>query len=144
MLTPFFTNARLEYVKRPKVYFQDSGLRNTIINNFNNLTSRPDTGHLIENIVFSEIVKKKTELFEVHFWKSESGTEVDFIMKAEEEKLIPIEVKYQTFRKPGISRGMKSFINRYSPEVAFIITRDFWEQSKLNSTKIFWIPVWAI
>ena len=144
MLTPFFTNARLEYIKRPKVYFQDSGLRNTIINNFNNLTSRPDTGHLIENVVFSEIIKKKPELFEVHFWKSESGTEVDFIMKAEEDKLIPIEVKYQTFQKPGISRGMRSFINRYRPEVAFIITRDFWEQSKLNSTKIFWIPAWAI
>jgi len=94
--------------------------------------------------VFSEIVKRKPELFEVHFWKSEGGTEVDFIIKAEEEKLIPIEVKYQTFQTPRISRGMRSFINRYSPEVSFIVTRDFWGQSQLNSTKLFWIPVWSI
>jgi len=144
MLTPFFTNARLEYIKRPKVYFQDHGLRNTIINNFNNLTDRADRGHLMENVVFSEIVKKKPKLFEVHFWKSEGGTEVDFIIKAGEEKLIPFEVKYQPFTKPGIPRGMRSFIKRYRPEVAFIVTRDFWGKTELNSTKLFWLPAWVI
>jgi hypothetical protein len=144
LLSPFFTNARLEYTKMPKAYFIDSGLRNTAINMFQALEARPDLGHLIENSVLSEILKNLPFLHEVHFWKSERGTEVDFVIKGKDASLFPIEIKYQPFKKPKLPSGLRSFIKRYKPKLAFVLTKDFYFQESLNSTKIFWLPCWLI
>lgn len=43
-LPPLFTNKRKEISKSKKIYFYDVGIRNTIINNFNTLDLRMDTG----------------------------------------------------------------------------------------------------
>jgi len=143
-LLPFFTNARLEYTKMAKAYFIDSGLRNAVINMFQPLTQRPDLGHLVENTILSEIIKNLPFLSEVHFWKSERGSEVDFVIKGENANLFPIEIKYQPFKRAKLPSGIRSFIKRYSPKIAFVVTKDFYFQEKLNSTEIFWVPCWLI
>ena len=144
LLRPFFTNTRLEYRKMPKIYFIDIGLRNAAINNFNQLDKRSDTGHLIENIVFEQLLKQLPKLWEIHFWRSERGAEVDFVLKADKQKLVPIEVKYQSFKKAKIPSGLRSFIKRYNPEKAFVITRDFYDEQIINKTKIIWLPAWVV
>lgn len=143
IIRPYFTNKQKEIVKMPKIYFSDLGIRNMIVENFTNLEKRPDKGAVIENAVLTEIFKQKSNLDQIYFWRTKSKIEVDFIWKRK-LNLIPIEVKYQPFTKPKIPSGLRSFIKKYKPEKAVVITKNFFSQETLNKTKIFWIPAWAV
>lgn len=141
---PYFTNPRTEHIKLPKVYFEDAGLRNFIAGNLRNMENRPDSGSLVENQIFMELKKQERISGEVKFWRSESGTEVDFVISSNSGKIYPLEIKYQPFKKSKIPSGLRAFIERYKPEMAFVATKNFWGKEKLNSTKIIFLPAWAV
>jgi len=123
---PYSKNSKTELVKNPKIYFVDYGLRNIIINNFN--TERPDKGALYENLIYAENIKKGNVL---KFWRTKAGAEVDFIYNGE-----PIEIK----TKPKIGKSLHSFIAKYSPGKAFVISEIEKEAVMVNGTEIFFVP----
>ncbi|MBU4332054.1 ATP-binding protein, partial [Patescibacteria group bacterium] len=94
-LKPFSSNLRKELTKMPKVFFEDTGLRNRIVNNFSQDELRPDIGVLAENFIYSEL--KKSYNLPLYFWRTKSKSEIDFVLKLPEE-LLPIEVKYQDLK----------------------------------------------
>lgn len=51
-LKPYFKNKQKELSKNPKIYFVDNGFRNYLIENYNSLKIRNDSGPLVENMVF--------------------------------------------------------------------------------------------
>ncbi len=110
---PYFTNKLKEIVKQPKLYFVDTGLRNTIIKDFN----VESNGKIFENYVFSELLKLGII---PKYWRTKSKAEVDFIIEKEKE-VIPIEVKLR-LDSDKIKRSMRSFINQYHPKTGFVIT----------------------
>ena len=55
----------------------------------------------------------------------------------------PLEVKYQSYKKPKIPSGVKSFIHEYKPDKAIIITRDYFDKFTLEKTTIVFLPAWA-
>jgi len=57
-LGSFSRNLRNEIKTNQKVYFYDNGLRNAIIGNFNPPEQRTDTGHLWENFLITERLKR--------------------------------------------------------------------------------------
>ena len=142
LLRPFFTNKTSEIRKNPKVYFIDSGLRNYILNNFNQLSLRTDAGQLVENAVFFQLKIAESRL-PIKYWRTLGGAEVDFIIE-NPKNLIPIELKYSPLKSPQISRGFRNFLSEYKPKKAVIFTRGFWGQTKINSTSIKFIPVWYL
>ncbi|MDP2631082.1 MAG: ATP-binding protein [Candidatus Uhrbacteria bacterium] len=89
LMRPYFTNKRKELVKNPKVYYFDTGLRNSVVNDFRALDARTDSGALLENALFQECVKHDIK---PQFWRTKTGSEVDFII-AHHGVLIAIEVK---------------------------------------------------
>jgi predicted AAA+ superfamily ATPase len=110
---PFFTNKLKEIVKAPKVFFIDTGIRNSLLSDFR--SERPDIGALFENYVFSELIKMG---FEPKYWQSKAGTEIDFII--ESDGLIGIEAKYG--RVERVSRGVRAFIDAYKPKKVIILS----------------------
>ncbi|MCL4376832.1 MAG: ATP-binding protein, partial [Actinobacteria bacterium] len=70
---PFFKNIRKEIVKSPKVYFNDIGIRNFAINNFNNLDIREDKGFVFENFVYLILKQKLTGSYKINFWRTKAG-----------------------------------------------------------------------
>jgi len=56
-----------------KIYCVDAALSNSISFKFSR-----DMGHIYENIVFLELLRRNKELY---YWKSKKGREVDFIIK---------------------------------------------------------------
>ena len=75
-------NLRKEISKSSKYYFWDNGIRNAIINNFNELSLRNDVGALWENYLITERLKKQryTKLFSNnYFWRTYDQKEVDFV-----------------------------------------------------------------
>lgn len=142
-LRPFFTNKTSELKKNPKIYFIDTGLRNYILDNFQDLSFRPDAGQIIENAVFSQLKIAQEDAYSIHYWRTLAKAEVDFIIK-KENQLIPIEVKYSSLKSPRISRGFRSFLSEYQPKRAVALTKNFWGDLKINSTLIKFIPVWYL
>jgi uncharacterized protein len=79
LIKPFSGNLRKELVKMPKVFLLDTGLRNCLLNNFQPLSVRNDKGELWENTVF-RILADKFGADTIHYWRTSSGNEVDFVL----------------------------------------------------------------
>lgn len=130
---PYFTNKRTEIVKSPKVYFIDLGFRNIIIDNFEK--ERTDLGSIYENFVFSEFSFKNIEL---KYWNTKSNAEVDFILE-KKNLIIPIEVKLN-LNETKITKSFNSFIDKYSPEKGYFISKSFFGNLKKNKIIINFLP----
>ena len=140
LLPPFFSNRRKEVTKMRKAFFLDTGMRNLLLKRFDFLEGRQDAGALIENAVFSNLYKNREILEELHFWRTQSQNEVDFVMWT--SKTIPVEVKFRAMDRPKLPPGIRSFLQRYPSEVAFVLTKDFWGRIQVGETPVFFIPVW--
>ncbi len=78
----FSRNLRKEITKSNRYYFWDNGLRNAIINNFNYLENRNDTGMLWENFALIERLKRNSyrkHFANYYFWRTYDRQEIDFI-----------------------------------------------------------------
>lgn len=141
LLPPFFTNRRKEVTKMRKVFFLDTGMRNLLLKSFEFLAGRQDVGALIENTVFSNLYKNREILEDVHFWRTQSQNEVDFVLRT--STIAPIEVKFRAMDRPKLPAGIRFFLLRYPSRVAFVLTRDFWDRTQLGETTIYFVPVWT-
>jgi len=137
-IQPFYKNPVTELKKIPKVYFLDLGLRNYIIDSFNPLEKRTDAGALIENFVFLGFRNNFKDIT-INFWRTIAKAEVDFVLRLKDE-IIPVEVKYQNFKEPKISKSLRSFIRSYKTKKAVVVTKDFWDQMKISGTTILFVP----
>lgn len=127
----------------PRIYFYDTGLRKLIIRNFEQLEMCIDSGYIIENYFFCEIISIFKDFEELKFWRTKSGSEVDFIIESE-SGIIPVEIKYQEIKKIIIPGGLASFISLYKPKKAFLVTKNIIGQMQKENTVIFCIPVWLL
>ncbi|MFA6527141.1 MAG: ATP-binding protein [Candidatus Babeliales bacterium] len=78
----FSKNLRSEVTKTSRYYFCDNGIRNALINNFNQLSLRNDVGALWENYLVVERIKKQHSLRLLsnnYFWRTYDQKEVDFV-----------------------------------------------------------------
>jgi uncharacterized protein len=136
LIKPFFTNKRTELVKNPKNYFIDLGLRNYVLDDFRALPARNDAGAVMENHALNSL--KKAYPSPVKYWRTKSKAEVDFVIEIG-KKLIPIEVKYSS--KRIIGKSLYSFIEKFEPEKAIILTKDLLAEEKIKNCQILFIPL---
>lgn len=137
-ISPFFTNKTKEITKSPKIYFWDLGLRNALINSFEPILLRRDTGFLLENFVAVRLIEQG---FEPHFWRTKAKAEVDFVIPKKEE-ITPIEVK-SALSQAKISRSLQSFIFHYKPKKGFVANLNVFGQKKFKTTKVHFVPVFG-
>lgn len=107
LLPPFFTNIRSKLTKTPKIYFYDLGIRNAILNNFNNIHFRLDSGALFENFILLELLAK-FNAENLYFYRNQQQTEIDFVVESEK---MTIEAKYKKYKNKKIFRVFDSFKN---------------------------------
>lgn len=143
-ITPFFRNIRKEITKMPVYYFYDLGLRNYAINAFGNAVNLSDTGFLFQNFVFNLIKSKNKFLnYEIHYWRTKDGGEVDFIVETGME-IIPYEVKFAKLRKPLITKSLMSFIKNYAPKKAYVVNLSLEKTEKINGTRVEFMPYYKL
>jgi uncharacterized protein len=114
-------NRRNEIKKGRKVYFWDMGIRNAILDDFRPVESRSDSGHLWENYLVSERLKRNEYLSappKPHFWRSKDQFEVDYIEEYA-DRLIAWEFKWRADNKATLTRA---FTNAYPEATTSIIT----------------------
>jgi uncharacterized protein len=110
---PLTTKKRREVSKLPKIYFYDLGIRNAVINNFNVLEDRNDTGQMWENMVIMERIKHLSytrQFTNNYFWRTYDGSEVDWV-EERDGKLLGYEIKWNTKKKAKIPGKWEKYPN---------------------------------
>jgi hypothetical protein len=78
LVKPFYRNLKKELIKMPKVYFNDIGLKNSLLNNFQTPLIRSDRGELWGEYIFSIFIGSSL-LDDIHYWRTADDNEVDFV-----------------------------------------------------------------
>jgi len=94
-------NLRNEIGKAVKIYFWDLGIRNSLIQNFNDIELRNDIGQLFENFCIAERLKyneNNRKFVNTYFWRTYEQKEIDLI-EEEAGVLKAFEFKYNEKRK---------------------------------------------
>ena len=97
ILSPFFENFSKRIVKRPKLYFIDTGLLCHLltIQTVDHLKTHPLIGWIFETFIISECYKRFCNLGKsppLYFWKDQSSNEIDLLIYNGRE-CFPVEIK---------------------------------------------------
>ena len=96
-LGSFSRNLRKEVTRKNKYYFLDNGIRNGVIDQFNDLDKRDDIGKLWENFIVMERIKMldyKKIYGHLYFWRTYEQKEID-IVEERDGKLAGYEIKWK-------------------------------------------------
>lgn len=136
---PYFTNKIKEIIKSPKIYLVDTGLRNSLLNNFSVISQTTGFGYNAENFAAMELAKHSDTFDEIHFWRTKTGQETDFVKK-HENTLIPVEAKGGN--EENIPEGLKSFIRQYHPENAYVLNWSTVKDVSYKNCLVRFRPLW--
>ncbi len=89
LVAPFSRTVSTELRKMKKAYFNDLGLRNYFVNNFNPIRRNDDRGELLENYVF-RLLNNTFDSEDVRYWRTQKKQEVDFVVQEKQA----LEVKF--------------------------------------------------
>lgn len=125
-LRSFSRNLRKEISKSVKIYFYDLGIRNSLIQNFNQLEIRNDRGALWENFCIIERIKRNSNnrvFANRYFWRTYTQKEIDYI-EERDGKLFAFEFKWSANKK----KIPKEFLDAYNNSKFEIINREnYWD-----------------
>lgn len=138
LVPPFVGGKRAELTSTPKVFFLDNGVRNQLANDFRPLADRADAGAVLENWVYSELAKALPDGATLHFWRSSSGAEVDFVV-ARGDRLVGVEVKASHLGRPQLSRSSRSFLEAYRPARFLIVNTGLSLKETIGEVEVRWI-----
>ncbi|HLA25532.1 MAG TPA: ATP-binding protein [Patescibacteria group bacterium] len=134
LVRPFFKNKRTEIVKNPKVYFIDTGIRNTVINDFRGLGDRIDKGSLLENGLVTQFIKQGIDF---NFWRDKKKHEVDFVLSLGNGKISAIESKTSL---RGVARKIPETFKKNYPEAKILFS--YWNASKTETATAGEYPIY--
>lgn len=120
-LTGYSRNLRKEVSKKDKYFFYDTGIRNMMINNFNEMAFRNDQGPLWENFVIAERMKYLDYLqkpVNPFFWRTYTGGEIDYL-EERNGKLNGYEIKYNKTR----AKAPKTWLDTYPGSGFAVVSR---------------------
>jgi len=125
-LSGFSRNLRKEISKMDKFYFYDNGIRNMLINNYNPISYRNDTGQLWENFVLAERQKYLSYIQKFvsnYFWRVYTGGEIDYI-EEHSGQLWAYEIKFNNKK----AKPPKSWTESYPGSSFEVINRENYQQ----------------
>lgn len=127
----FSRNLRNEIKKGRKIYFNDIGVRNALINQFAPLNGRNDIGQLWENYLISERQKYLSNNNihgSVYFWRTHSQQKIDYI-EERDGFLYKYEFKFSPTRKV---REKQLFKETYPNSSFAVVTKENYDQFLLG------------
>ncbi|MCK4578196.1 MAG: ATP-binding protein [Candidatus Marinimicrobia bacterium] len=113
-LQPWYYNTKKRLVKRPKIYFRDSGILHALLSldSYDNVVTHPKLGASWEGFALEQVINylnlREEECF---FWAVHTGAELDLVF-LKKGKLWGIEIKYD--EAPRLTKSMKTAISELS------------------------------
>lgn len=116
MLHPYFDNSRKRLTKTAKLYFYDTGLACYLlgIENETQLSSDRMRGHLFENMVIADIVKRRShegQSTEMMFYRDSNGNEIDLIVPSG-QSLEGYEIKSSSTYNSSFEKGFHNLTDQ--------------------------------
>jgi uncharacterized protein len=113
LLRPYHRNISKRVVKTPKIYFMDTGLLCYLlgIDTADRLMKVAEGGHLFENMVVAEAVKRAAALkgrTELWFYRTQSGVEVDLIVERR-GRFYAYEIKFTETPRAAMASALRLF-----------------------------------
>jgi hypothetical protein len=126
LLRPYFSNRTKRFIKSPKVYFVDTGILSYLlgIQGPEQLAASPFVGHIFENMVVMEALKRTSLLTprpELYFYRSIGGVEIDLIIEQGHEKEL-YEIKWSKEPNSRHLDSMKRVVDELKPKKAALLT----------------------
>lgn len=145
LLKPYFNNLNKRLVKTPKIYFLDTGLAARLQGwqDSTPLLTSPQIGSLFETLVLAEIVKfirNYQKDWQLYFFRTRDGDEVDFVLKIAENEFYSFEVKLAL---QGISEPVyypAAYRKQFAPKQPLVIVT-FGGQSLKISKECLILPI---
>lgn len=100
-LQPFTPNLRKRLIRSPKIYLRDTGVLHQLlgIQSFTDLSGHPVIGASWETYVIEQIAGQLPDWAEMHFYRTQDGTEADLVLSRSGVAEILIEIKFTTAPK---------------------------------------------
>lgn len=121
MLHPYFDNSRKRLTKTPKLYFYDTGLACYLlgIENETQLNSDRMRGHLFENMVISDIMKRRAHAgksTDLMFYRDSNGNEIDLLVP-DGQTWEGYEIKSSSTYNSAFEKGFHSITNQLDAQL---------------------------
>ncbi len=127
-LNPYGKNLRTELRKKRKIYFYDTGIRNALINNLNDIDLRNDVGALWENFLITERIKynqNHNHYTNNYFWRTHAQQEIDYLEETNGQ-LSAFEFKWNS--KKAHQQAPKPFRDAYPNTPFEVVTPDNYQK----------------
>jgi uncharacterized protein len=123
-LNPFHANITKRLVKSPKVYIADEGILHSLlqVKSHESLLESAVVGASWEGFVISQIRSKIKNRFELCFFRTQVGAEIDLVLVKNNRPVVAIEIKHSN--TPSVSRGFYSSCDELMIEHRYIITKN--------------------
>jgi len=108
----------------PKFYLFDVGVAGAVIGRSIEREKGEEFGRAFEHFIFMELnaYRSYSEAdYSINFWRTKSGTEVDFVLKGGE---VAVEVKGINNVDKTDLRGLNVFVDEFSPRKAFLVCNE--------------------
>jgi len=125
LLKPYFVNIGKQFVKSPKVFFNDTGVLCSLlrIGSKEQLLSSPYIGQVFETFVFCELQKHLSYLqtsSQMFHYRTNDKKEIDFIIEIENQ-LLAIEVKQSSSVTKDDFRHIIDLQTRYDKKILGVV-----------------------
>ena len=120
-LRPWNYNTKKRIIKRPKIYFRDTGILHALFNlpKKNDVFSHPKLGASWEGFALEEVIKNlRLQEDQTFFWGVHASAEIDLVFQ-KNGKFYGLEVKYS--QAPGFTSSMRMALNELGLNHLWII-----------------------
>ncbi len=125
LLKPYFVNIGKQFVKSPKVFFNDTGVLCSLlkINSKKQLLNSTYSGQIFETYIFCELQKHLSYLEkngQMFHYRTNDKKEIDFIIEIDNE-ILAIEVKQNSSIKKDDFKHIIDLQNRYDKKCLGVV-----------------------
>ena len=118
----------------------DQGVINAIVQDFRPAHLRPDQGAVYEQFVYWELKKNLDVRFQIKYWRTTDGKEVDFIVEKDRE-FLPVEVK-SAWPAGKIPPGLMHFFVSYPETRLGVVLYDGPDsEAQIDERKVLFVPL---
>jgi predicted AAA+ superfamily ATPase len=145
---PYLSNIGKRLVKSPKAGLVDAGLLHHLlhVHDLETLEVHPLLGASWEGWVGEQLIRqaeRSEPTPEVFHWRTQAGAEVDLVLAAGGNRLIPVEIKHGARVDSLATRGLRQFLTDFPEQAPFGVVIYRGQQLARLAENILLVPIEA-
>ncbi|MBX7226833.1 MAG: AAA family ATPase [Chitinophagales bacterium] len=133
LLEPYHRFLPKEMAKMPKMYFNDLGLRNAFIDNFQQIPYRSDKKYLLDNFFFLQM-RQLVDEKQLFYWRASEQQSIDLIVNGKKSMQHAYVIKWR--EEDFKASKFRRFRDYYPNNTIELFSADFIQPSKWIFTSI--------